>query len=564
MIAASRDRQKSRDVAHRERVQNKERSERGLRHRVQTKQSKLKVVQTHQAEVTAEYQADLSTKVRFTPQQLKTRRVRLAMRRRGQLGMNRKKKHGGSNQGPVSSSSRVDVKVLWHQFRRTGRIPSCDVQAIRDGNHEGVTADQVKQLIRAKLIRGGIEENPGPPSSSSTDPVPPIHTPPTWVEKGKDKALATPQPPAPLVVVDKVGPHDPKNYHQFNGRCFNCGELGHSANKCPRPKNPEKTAKERRKRQLDHAGLVAQAQWRERQKYDAFAEADDELRIQNETIQHVHTYVHPPKEEKRPVVVRPIQVPQMQNFTVRFGDCQYTSFWKVAYKCTAAGVCADLGPNERTSVFGAVMTNVLKCVSLVGSVSAAAMCTKLAAGSRFSQFIGRAGTKILSLMGIVGATVVGKTISDHFHATKGRVRTYRFDHHIANGDLLGGLGPNPQVVDPVDPQFQSVHVTDVIFSADTYLGLTIPRVTRISKDVFISRTLFRLLLQKSVRLRNKSRSELIDSLSLYAEGCKDVPIPLYMETGRRALAAETVDVVADWLISSPQWSLGGDQSALTY
>lgn len=54
------------------------------------------------------------------------------------------------------------------QFRRTGQLPNVSVEVVRGAALEGVSEASRKQLIQQLLIRGGIEENPGPQGPAPT------------------------------------------------------------------------------------------------------------------------------------------------------------------------------------------------------------------------------------------------------------------------------------------------------------------------------------------------------------------------------------------------------------
>jgi len=542
-MAAARHSHKERDDQKKQRAAGKKWAERGLRHRVGRKVTKRGVVIQHLNEIHAEYVEDEPKRVQFTNGEKKERKKKFAASRRARLGMQGRRRR--SNQkSAVSSSSPVVVRPMYQQFKRTGKLPSCSVQAIRDGQRDGVTADQLKQLINAMLVRGGIEENPGPPSvTSSTLPDSAFDEEVIDVDEKKPKTA-------------KWRPKQDCRGVDVGVRCRNCGQLGHNWKKCPERRNKAKMDKERGKYTPTHKGRVDQAQRLDQQKADGEKMGDRELAQEKKE-----------KEQEKKKQVRDPDAPRLQDFTVRYGDCMFKSAWKVAYMTTLTG---DFSPfnqqNDKVSAFDCITTNALKVISLIGTVSVAALAARYASKSGVSSVFARVVSKLASIVGMGGAGVVAKKAMDHFHVAKGRVRTYEFERpvHCTSEELVGGLAPNPQLSDPVDPHFRRVKVTDHVFSEESYLGFSIPRTSTYEKVVTISETLFALLLQKSVRLRNKTRAEVVDSLSLFADGYKDVPIPLGMETGRRCISAETVDVVADWLTSSPAWSLGGQESALTY
>jgi hypothetical protein len=527
---ASRRGGKSLDVAKRERVQAKRYAERGLRRRVVRTRDKRDVV-TQQVKFSGDRPVQALTR-----QEISQRKKHWAASRRAKLQIGNKRR-SSRTKASVSSSSPVVVRPLYQQFKRTGKLPVCSIQAIRDGDRTGVTSDQLKQLINAMLVRAGIEENPGPPSEV-TSSTPPDYEPDVVIDVGTKAKQGKWVPKAKVAKL----------------RCINCGLLGHGWRNCPQPRNEKKRGKERAKFVPTKQKMVEKAVVLEAQKAAGEKMADRELAREKQE-----------SAPKKPLV-RDTGVPQLQNFTVRYGDCQFRSPWRVAYAATLNGDFAPLNQAvDTTSVFGCITTNMLKVISLVGTATLAAMTAKVA-GKASSTLVGRLIGKFLSFVGVGGAAVVAKKVFDHFHTARGRVRSYRFECPLPcpAEDLVGGMGPNPQCSDAVDPHFRAVKITDTVMTEESYFGLSIPRITTYQKIVTISETLFALLLQKSVRLRNKTRAEVIESLSLFADGYKDVPIPLRMETGRRSIAAETVDVVADWLTSSPAWSLGGQESALTY
>lgn len=56
----------------------------------------------------------------------------------------------------------LNLPAALRRFLRTGKVPKVSVDVIREADSSGVDSESLKLMIRAMLIRGGIEENPGP------------------------------------------------------------------------------------------------------------------------------------------------------------------------------------------------------------------------------------------------------------------------------------------------------------------------------------------------------------------------------------------------------------------
>jgi len=48
------------------------------------------------------------------------------------------------------------------RFKRTGDLPNVDVQVLKDSDASGVDGKTLRRMIQAMLIRGGVEQDPGP------------------------------------------------------------------------------------------------------------------------------------------------------------------------------------------------------------------------------------------------------------------------------------------------------------------------------------------------------------------------------------------------------------------
>jgi hypothetical protein len=141
----------------------------------------------------------------LTPQEARVRKARTIRVARGQEGVSKRVRR-------IRRGAIINLQAAVRQFKRTGKLPQVDVEAIRMMDSTGIDKAALKRMIQIMLQRGGVELNPGP----------------NTLDKGKE--------------------------HVSDFRCYNCGEAGHKQRDCPKPPNPKKRAKERGPR--NHEGLV--------------------------------------------------------------------------------------------------------------------------------------------------------------------------------------------------------------------------------------------------------------------------------------------------------------------
>jgi predicted nucleic acid-binding Zn-ribbon protein len=440
-----------------------------------------------------------------------------------------------------------------------------------------------KFLVWMLLLMAGIESNPGPPSVQAQE----VAEDREFDEKDKEDLLTQVHDHGEEVVtipanmsscsrrclncgeIGHMFSQCPRPQKQHVKRCFNCGEEGHTYLTCPKPKNKEKIQKNLNRFKPDHQGLVDRQLAYEHQRDEGYAIADAEKREEDREsaddrrrVVEIHKYDHPVKISQKRLLLKYIHPKDLKNFTVRFGDARYRSMWSSAYAVTVRGTFAAMDEEDKPSNLNCIIHNAIHAIGLVG-MTGLTMATIVPAGS---GIIAKVVAKVCTTMGGIGLGFVTKFFNDRVRMGDGRIRSYRLVGFVRPSpeECLGGLAPWVELQNPVEPGLVNVQVTDHIYATDSFCGVVFPRHSVVTKVVTVSTTLFWCLMQKSLRLRDKTRKEMVDALSLIAEGLHDVPVPIAYENGRRTIAAETVDMVSDWLVSSPSWNLGGESSALTY
>jgi len=94
--------------------------------------------------------------------------------RKRRVGLGLEGKSRAQRRANVTSSSTAssvfNLTAAVTIFKRSGRLPQVSLDTVQAADASGLDARALKRMINAMLVRAGVEENPGPPSSHESDP----------------------------------------------------------------------------------------------------------------------------------------------------------------------------------------------------------------------------------------------------------------------------------------------------------------------------------------------------------------------------------------------------------